>query len=293
MDPVPHRIVLVGTSSRRSAELPVRSTLLAALCLTVFVLVPTGAGALLGASHQRETMRQALHLARLSRAHDGAANPGRRTPYLLAALSTPAPAPPTTALAPATVPQTVLARPMATPEARRGHLRIYSLHHDEYVDVVPYDARGKRNEAAFAALAHVFRCRVTGHEVEISERLVRLLTTINDLYDRPLHLISGHRVAHTIHTSPTSQHTRGTAADVRVPGVPITELREVARKLGARGLGLYTHKRFVHIDFRDRRRYFWSDEAQPTAPATVEHGTHTPPPAPGHVTVAAAAHLDG
>jgi hypothetical protein len=46
---------------------------------------------------------------------------------------------------------------------------------------------------------------------------------------------------------------------VRVPGIGIDELREVALELGARGVGLYTHHRFVHIDFRNQRKYQWSD----------------------------------
>jgi uncharacterized protein YcbK (DUF882 family) len=146
-----------------------------------------------------------------------------------------------------------------TPEHRRGHLRISSLRHGETIDVVPWDAQGARNDDAFAAISHLFRCRITGHEVPANERLIKLLIALNDLYDKPLQLISGHRVPGTIDTSPTSQHVYGTAADVRVPGVSIDELRAVALKLGARGVGLYTEKQFVHIDFRAQAKYQWTD----------------------------------
>jgi uncharacterized protein YcbK (DUF882 family) len=177
-------------------------------------------------------------------------------PYVLLARSS---APLSSIAPPPAPPEPVLGREPKTPEHRRGHLRIVSLHHAEAIDVIPWNAQGQRDEASFAAIARLFRCRITDHEAPVDEQLVRLLTTLNDLYDKPLHLISGHRMPHTIDTSPTSQHTRGTAADVRVPGIGIDELREVALQLGARGVGLYTHHRFVHIDFRNQRKYEWSD----------------------------------
>jgi uncharacterized protein YcbK (DUF882 family) len=306
------RLVLVGNASRRSLELQLPVPALALLGLLSLVVVPTGAGAVLGTHHHQASLRAAAHLARLPHTQHAAPRAhGPRTAYRLVAPSAPLPLP---TLPPAPPPQDVLSRELATPEQRRGHLRIHALHHGEYLDVVPHDARGVRNEEAFAALAHLFRCRITGHEVEIDERLVRLLTTLNDLYDKPLHLISGHRVAHTIQTSPTSQHTMGTAADVRVPGVPIEELREVARQLGARGLGLYTHKRFVHIDFRDKRRYFWTDlperqqqqlashheagDAAPHEPSDASGVHDHAPPRPtgaddGHAQVAGATRYEG
>jgi hypothetical protein len=72
-----------------------------------------------------------------------------------------------------------------------------------------------------------------------------------------LQLISGHRAPHANGTSPTSQHTLGRAADIRIPGVSIAELKRVAIKLGARGVGLYPEKGFVHVDVREKNRYFW------------------------------------
>lgn len=182
----------------------------------------------------------------------------RRASYVLLARSAAFEAP-QTFLPPPAPPEPIVGREPKTPESRRGHLRIASMHLPESIDVVPFNEQGERDEAAFAAISHLFRCRITGHEIPVDERLVKLLTTLNDLYDKPLYLISGHRVPYTIDTSPTSQHTMGTAADVRVPGVSIDELREVALELGARGVGLYTHKQFVHIDFRAQRKYQWTD----------------------------------
>jgi hypothetical protein len=50
--------------------------------------------------------------------------------------------------------------------------------------------------------------------------------------------------------------------DIRVAGVGIEELRNLVVRLGARGVGLYPEKGFIHVDVRDKPRYFWtySDE---------------------------------
>ena len=45
-----------------------------------------------------------------------------------------------------------------------------------------------------------------------------------------------------------SLHMEGKAIDVRIPGVPLTELRDAALSLQAGGVGYYPHEQFVHID---------------------------------------------
>lgn len=144
-----------------------------------------------------------------------------------------------------------------TPEARRGMLRVRALHLDESISVRPFDAAGHEDPDAFAAIRHLWRCRFSDHEVPVSSSLVRLLVRFNDIYDRPVQLVSGHRTVDTVGTKETSQHTKGTAADIRVAGVSARDLQVLARDLGARGVGLYRHKQFVHVDFRAKRKYFW------------------------------------
>jgi uncharacterized protein YcbK (DUF882 family) len=136
-------------------------------------------------------------------------------------------------------------------------LRLHSLHLGESVRVQPFDANGAANPEAFDALRHLMRCRVTGDEIAIDSRLVRILVQINATYNRPIQLVSGHRTPHTIGTSETSQHALGKAADIKIAGVGIEELRALALKLGARGVGLYPEKGFVHIDVRDKAKYTW------------------------------------
>lgn len=45
-----------------------------------------------------------------------------------------------------------------------------------------------------------------------------------------------------------SLHMEGQAIDVRIPGVPLAELRDAAVSLQAGGVGYYPREQFVHID---------------------------------------------
>jgi uncharacterized protein YcbK (DUF882 family) len=138
-----------------------------------------------------------------------------------------------------------------------GVLRIQALHLDETLSTRPFDDLLRPDARAFADVNHLMRCRVTGHEVQMDPKLVAILSQLSTHYGRTLQLISGHRAPHANGTSETSQHTLGRAADIRIPGVSIAELKKVAIKLGARGVGLYPEKGFVHVDVRDKNRYFW------------------------------------
>ena len=253
------RVVVLGDARRPTREIKLAGPSFAAL-LSLLIALPLGSGALLARHASAQHIVPSLRILDFD---DGArAQPSlRRAPYVVLARSA-WPQLPIVYEPPPAPPEPLLDREAKTPAERRGHLRMASMHHAESIDVVPFDENGEPDEAAFAAIAYFFRCRVTDHEIAVDEHLVRLLVTLNDFYDKPLHLISGHRMPHTLETSETSQHTMGTAADVRVPGVSIDELRAVALQLGARGVGLYTQKQFVHIDFRVQRKYQWTDMSE-------------------------------
>jgi len=138
-----------------------------------------------------------------------------------------------------------------------GLLRLQALHLGEELSVRPFDDGFRPNPDAFAQINHALRCRITGAEINIDPRLVGILVQLHALYGRPVQLVSGHRTPLTIGTKKTSQHTLGRAADIRIAGVSIEELKRVAIKFGARGVGLYPEKGFVHIDVRQKNRYYW------------------------------------
>ena len=52
-----------------------------------------------------------------------------------------------------------------------------------------------------------------------------------------------------------SLHMEGKAIDVRLPGVPLAELRDAAISLEAGGVGYYPSEQFVHIDTGRVRRW--------------------------------------
>jgi uncharacterized protein YcbK (DUF882 family) len=131
------------------------------------------------------------------------------------------------------------------------------VHLGETVRTHPFDELGRALADPLAELRRLMRCRVTGREVAIDPTLVRVLTQISAAFERPLQLISGYRAPHTLDTQPSSQHALGRAADIRIRGVSLPALRRLAIELGARGVGLYPEKGFVHVDVRDKARYFW------------------------------------
>ena len=141
---------------------------------------------------------------------------------------------------------------------KNGTLELQALHLGETVTVQPFDDQLQPNPEAMAAIDHVMRCRITGTAIPIDPRLIEILVQLHTLYGKPIELVSGHREPLTIGTKKTSQHALGRAADIRIPGVGIEELKRVAMKLGARGIGLYPEKGFVHVDVRQKPRYFWS-----------------------------------
>ncbi|HKU40625.1 MAG TPA: DUF882 domain-containing protein [Polyangiales bacterium] len=167
-----------------------------------------------------------------------------------------------------------------------GVLRIQALHLGEMLSTRPFDDLLRPDPRAFADIKHLMRCRVTGHEIDMDPRLIGILAQLSTIYGRHLQLISGHRAPGARGTSETSQHTLGRAADIRIPGVTIGELKKVAIKLGARGVGLYPEKGFVHVDVRDKQRYYWlwtarggeqADMGWPVPPK--KHAANSPEPA--------------
>jgi uncharacterized protein YcbK (DUF882 family) len=138
-----------------------------------------------------------------------------------------------------------------------GTLRLEALHLGEVLNVRPFDDAFHPVAEAIAPIDHALRCRVTGTEISIDHSLIGILVRLHSLYGRAIQLVSGHREPKTLGTKPTSQHALGRAADIRIPGVSIEELERVALKFGARGVGLYPEKGFVHIDTRQKAQYRW------------------------------------
>jgi len=100
-----------------------------------------------------------------------------------------------------------------------------------------------------------FACRDGSDKVLIDDKLVELLEFIRDYFEKPITITSAYRtVAHNRKEGgkSNSQHLKGTAADIIVSGVDPEKVVEVAELFlgNSGGIGLYGHKKFVHVDVR-------------------------------------------
>ena len=118
---------------------------------------------------------------------------------------------------------------------------------------------------ALRAVDYLFRDRYTGAIRRIDLRLLDLLHAISvkTRNNRPFHIISGYRTPETNAmlrkkmkpAAPNSFHVKGMAADIRLPGCAVADLRRVAVTLKKGGVGFYPRSRFVHVDVGNVR--YW------------------------------------
>lgn len=106
-------------------------------------------------------------------------------------------------------------------------------------------------------LSRLFRCHHTGEIHPIAPELFDLLDRVQVTLGRPgepYELVSGYRSPRYNEllrrngrgVARRSYHLRGMAADVRLPGVSLRDLRRAAQRLGLGGVGAY--REFVHLD---------------------------------------------
>lgn len=112
---------------------------------------------------------------------------------------------------------------------------------------------------ALSTLNHFLRDHYSGEVGVIDPQLFDLLYRIKaELGARQsFQVISGYRCATTNETlritrgggvATHSLHMDGKAIDIRLPGVPLGELRDAALSLRAGGVGYYPREQFVHVD---------------------------------------------
>jgi uncharacterized protein YcbK (DUF882 family) len=132
-----------------------------------------------------------------------------------------------------------------------------NLHTGEHVRAV-YWAGGQYVPESLAEIDHVLRDFRTNETKAIAPDLLDLLYTITGRLgtSQPIQLISGYRSpatnaqlhARSSEVAKHSLHMDGMAADIRIPGHDLMQLRDAAMSLRAGGVGFYPHSDFVHID---------------------------------------------
>jgi uncharacterized protein YcbK (DUF882 family) len=155
-----------------------------------------------------------------------------------------------------------IVRAQSLPGVKRALL--YNLHTGESFNEV-YWAEGRYVPGALAEAMRVMRDWRNGEEHPMDPLLFDALHAINTRLetDRPFQLISGYRSPRTnamLHARSSgvaehSQHMLGKAADVRIQGVDLRNLRNAALDVGAGGVGYYPVSDFVHVDVARVRQW--------------------------------------
>jgi|tagenome__1003787_1003787.scaffolds.fasta_scaffold20529492_2 uncharacterized protein YcbK (DUF882 family) len=152
-------------------------------------------------------------------------------------------------------------RPEETvPPERLAHFSMVSVNTGETIEVFFDRATGEPDIPSYRALRRFMRCQRTTAETPIDPRLIELLYTISQRTGQRIELVSGFR-APMYSTATLSYHTRGMAADIRIPGMTPLMVRDLAMSLGVKGIGYYPVSRFVHVDVRDDKAY-WIDTGE-------------------------------
>ncbi|MBK1613546.1 twin-arginine translocation pathway signal protein [Rubrivivax gelatinosus] len=138
-------------------------------------------------------------------------------------------------------------------------LALHHTHTGEALDLV-YAVDTQFVPAALGTLNQFLRDHYTGSVGVIDPQLFELLHRVRSLLgteSAAYEVISGYRCPETNDrlrgtrgggVARHSLHMEGRAIDVRLPGVPLKELRDAALALKAGGVGYYEAERFVHVD---------------------------------------------
>ena len=143
-------------------------------------------------------------------------------------------------------------------------ISLLNLHTDERCSVV-YREAGQAIPDALSEVNRVLRDFRTGEVHPIDTRLLDLMADLSVKMDAsgPFHIISGYRSPATnsmLHdksdgVATRSLHMQGMAVDIRLPGRPLTKVRDTALAMSRGGVGYYAKSDFVHVDVGRVRRW--------------------------------------
>jgi len=140
------------------------------------------------------------------------------------------------------------------PSGDKAHVVLHLVNTGEEVDVKLDLASGEVEASSYRALRRLMLYR-------ISQRT-----------HTKIEVVSGFR-APMFSLATLSYHTRGMAADIRIPGMTPLMVRDLARSMGVKGIGYYPVSQFVHVDVRDDKQE-WTDFGENRFDA--EGGEHDP-----------------
>jgi uncharacterized protein YcbK (DUF882 family) len=145
-------------------------------------------------------------------------------------------------------------------ETGRPKLVLHVLNTGERASLVALSDDGGFDAASLDRAAHVLRDQRTGKEFPTHPAALDLLYRAQRAFGAPLvRIVSGYRAPKG---KGHSNHGRGRAIDVVVPGVTDDALSGWAKQQGFVGVGLYPVGKFCHLDIRPQS-YFWRDTSGP------------------------------
>lgn len=149
--------------------------------------------------------------------------------------------------------------PVPRDTSGRPMLALRTIQRGEFLAI-----RAATDDGGFASIdldrtTHLLRA-AGGEEHPMDPRTVALLYRLQTHFGVPeLRVVSGYRVPKP---QSHSNHGKGRAVDLIVPGIPDADVAAFARELGFVGVGVYPVSQFVHVDVRPRS-YFWVDFSGP------------------------------
>lgn len=145
-------------------------------------------------------------------------------------------------------------------EHGRPKLILFALNTNERVELTPLTDRGGFSASDLDRAAQLLRDPRTGNEHPVEPRLLDSVYRIAKNFSAPeIRVVSGYR---TPKAGTHSNHGRGRAMDMVVPGASDEDVAKFAREAGFSGVGVYPVSGFVHVDVREHS-YFWVDTSGP------------------------------
>lgn len=141
----------------------------------------------------------------------------------------------------------------------RKKLVLMALNTQERVELQAENDAGGFSAHELDRAAHALREPSSGNEHPIEPRALDAIYRIQVHFDaQEVRVVSGYRTPH----GGGSNHGKGRAIDVVIPGATDDDVAKFAREMGFMGVGTYPRSGFVHVDVRERS-YFWVDSSGP------------------------------
>jgi len=149
--------------------------------------------------------------------------------------------------------------PVPRDAAGRPMLALTTLGRNESVVLPTVDDDGAFEAPELDRAAHFLRT-AAGDEHPIDPRTLSIVYRTQVHFGVPeIRVVSAYRVPRP---GSRSNHAKGRAMDIVVPGVADEDVARFVRGLGFVGVGVYPASQFVHVDIRPRS-YFWVDFSGP------------------------------